>query len=492
MEQASFGELGRNIISLVELAALGKWPEAEALHVKAMRQVSSLKEKRREKHSAEIRKRLDKCSCRCGNLLSAVLTASGRWQQVEIILTEMSLVAQRTLHEGDAEVLESIQNLVEVLERHGNLQEAEKISSKAVQICRRCFEGDHAYTLTSQNNLATVLQEQGKWQEAEEMHREVLEARRRVLGEIHPDTLGSMTSLANVRQMRDREDWQFRCSLDEPGHAGRVNDAISAVRKAIEGLQDRADDDHPHLLGWRFALAELLLQMNTANCLQEAEDLLQKLVPALQNRYGPEHPLVQTATRDLVFLLEEVGKDAEEWRLNLLRREEEADGAAVLSVEEVFRDSLPGEDEDRERWEEATDLLRDLLLKPRTISGGQIVKAANTSDATSSQARDAPAASASDPASQPSHALVLKPGSSSRSCESSYATSSDSSALWKAALEEKQKERAEREKLPSRDESWIFGTWTDAQGARTTTKQRDRFLLRGMALQMMFGRDSLF
>ena len=31
MEQASFGELGDNIISLVELAVIGKWPEAEAL-----------------------------------------------------------------------------------------------------------------------------------------------------------------------------------------------------------------------------------------------------------------------------------------------------------------------------------------------------------------------------------------------------------------------------------------------------------------------------
>ena len=287
------------------------------------------------------------------------------------------------------------------------------------------------------------------------MHREVLEAMRQVLGENHPETLVSMTSLANVRKMRDREDWQFRYSLDKPGHAGRVNDAISAVRKAIEGLQDRVDDYHPRLLRWRFALAELLLQMNTASCLQEAEDLLQKLVPALQNRYGPEHPFVQTATRDLVFLLEEVGKDAEEWRLNLLRREEEADGAAVLSVEEVFRDSLPGEDEDREGWEEVTELLRDLLLKPRTISGGEIVKAANTSDATSSQARDAPAASASDPASQPSHAVISKPGSASRRCESSYATSSDSSALWKAALEEKQKERAERESLPAMSRGFL-------------------------------------
>ena len=58
MEQASFGELGDNIISLVELAVIGKWPEAEALHAKTMRQVYALKEERVVNHSAKIRKDL--------------------------------------------------------------------------------------------------------------------------------------------------------------------------------------------------------------------------------------------------------------------------------------------------------------------------------------------------------------------------------------------------------------------------------------------------
>lgn len=84
-------------------------------------------------------------------------------------------------------------------------------------------------------------------------------------------------------------------------HVDRVNDAISAVKKAIEGLQDRVDDDHPSLLLWGFALAELLLQMNTADCLQEAEALLLTLVPALQKRFGPKHPFVKRATREFIF-----------------------------------------------------------------------------------------------------------------------------------------------------------------------------------------------
>ena len=666
MEQASFGKLGENIISLVELAAVGKWPEAEALHAKAMRQVNALKGERVENQSTKIRKRFDECSFRCGNLLASVFTANGRWQQAELILRKVWPIAQLTLHEGNAEVLQCIQNLTNVLKRHGNLQEAERMSRKAVQICRRCFKEDHTYTLVSKNDLATVfgkqgkwqeaeqmhrevlgamcrvlgeshadtlssknnlatelqeqgkwqeaeemhrevlevrcrvlgeshsdtlssrsnlanvlqmqgkwqeaeemhrevlevrcrvlgeshadtlssknnlanvlktqgkskeaeemhrevlqvrcrilgeshpetlrsrsnfakllegqgkwqeaeeilrevlevmcqvlgeshrdtlgsrnilasvLQKQGKWQEAEEIHREVLEARCRVLGESHPDTLTSMTNVARVCHKRDKEDWQFRFSVGEARHTGRMDYAISTVRQAVVRLQGRVDDDHPSLLRFRFALAELLLQVNAEECLQEAEGLLLKLVPALQKRYGPKDPDVQRATGHLVFLLEEAGKDAEEWRAHLLVTEGEADSTAMFSVEP------PGE----EGWEEVTELLRDVLLKPRTISGGQVVKAANTSDASSS-ARDAPAASALESASQPSHSVVLKPGSSSRSCESSDATSSDSSALWKAALEEKRKEWAERENLsdPSSSQASLSHRQSDAPAA---------------------------
>ena len=209
MEQTSFGELGRNIISLAELAALGKWEEAEALHAKTMRQVDALKRERLQNHSAKIRKSFHECSCFCGNLLASVLTSNGRWQQVELILTEVWLVAKVTLHESNQDVLKSISNVTNVLARQGNWQEAEKMCRKNMQICQRCFEKDHRCTLISKSNLATVLQEQGKWQLAEEMHREVLEAERRVLGvlgESHADTLISTNNLATVLQEQGK--WQ--------------------------------------------------------------------------------------------------------------------------------------------------------------------------------------------------------------------------------------------------------------------------------------------
>ena len=547
MEQASFGQLGKDIISLVELASLGKWAEAEALQKKAMSQVGLLMGDPK-KSIPNVKGRLDKCSSCCGNLLASNLTTKGRWKKAEIVLQELWHLAQLMLPEGNPDLLNSIKNAADVLERSGNLQEAEEMHRMAVQICDRCFEEDHTYTLISMNNLANVLQERGKWQEAEEMYREVLEVRRRFLGEHHPDTLSSRHNLANVLreqgkwqqaeemyrevlevrrrflgehhpdtlssrhnlanvlreqgkwreaeemyrevlevrcrvlgehhpdtlssvnnlavvlqeqgkwheaeamhrevlevrcrvlgkhhpdtlssvknlavvlqekgkwqeaeemqrevlevtrrvlgedhpstlssmnnlalalQQRDRDDWKFRFSLDESSHRGRLEDAITMLRTAIGVQKHRVDDDHPELLLQKYSLAESLLQLNDGCSLQEAEELLLQIVPALQKRYGPQHKRTQKAIGDLVVLLEEHGKDAEEWRQQLNQIENAPDSSALPFGSENLSGEALGDWEGRE---EITELLRDLLgmrfrvarkaiASSETISGKQL------------------------------------------------------------------------------------------------------------------------
>ena len=544
MEQASFQQLGKNIISLVERAAVGKWPEAEALQKKAMNQVMVVMEENPQKDRPKMKKRFDECSCCCGNLLASVLTCQGRWQQAEILLRELWHVAQVTLPDGNPDVLNSIENLADVLQSEGNMQESEKINRIAVRICWRGFGKYHTYTLTSKNNLANVLREQGKWQQAEEMHkevlevrrkalgeshldtlasmnnlalviqkqikwhgadkwqegekwqgaekwqgepqgaekwqeaqklhrevlgarrkalgeshldtlasmnnlanvlqkqgqwqeaedlhREVLEIRRQILGEEHPDTLSSMTNYASVLLERDAQDWQFRYSLTPASHAERVTDALDKLRRAIETLNPRVDDDHPQLLRQKFALAKLLLQINHKSSLQEAENLLLQLYPALQKRYGLRHPRTQEATGDLVFLLEERGKDAEEWRQHLIQIENDIDSSALPCADENLSR------EDWEGCEELTELLRDLLE-------GKLVRARTVCHAIAS-ASSAPSSSAAskiptlrDEAVDRSELLSLSMASAG------YEPSDDASTeFFQAALQEKLQERIER------------------------------------------------
>ncbi len=231
-----------------------------------------------------------------------------------------------------------------------------------------------------------------------------------------------------------------------------MTDAIDKLHRAIEALNPRVDDDHPQLLKQKGALAKLLLQINEESSLQEAENLLLQLVPALQKRYGPQDKRTQKAIGDLVVLLKEHGKDAEEWRQQLNQMENATDSSAVL----LSHEDLSGEDlEDWEGCEETTKLLRDLLGKPRRLGAGQIVKAVAFSDPSSSQAMpsqqslDAAAAETfSVSASQLSHSVASEAGCGYTQSWESFddASSSDAAslALLKAARDMKLKERAER------------------------------------------------
>ena len=167
----------------------------------------------------------------------------------------------------------------------------------------------------------------------------------------------------------------------------------------------------------------------------DLKELLLKTVPALQERYGSKHPLTLRGTRDLVFLLEEQGMDAEEWRQHLPDIEEEAD----VDMDESLEDC-----EDPE----VAELVRDFLGKQHPLSNNQVcrVLSSSASGSTPAAAQDA-ASSAPALSIPPSQGLqVLSEAGSSQCGYMSYATSSDSSTWLKAALQQKLLEREERGK----------------------------------------------
>lgn len=257
--QTSFGQLGKDIISLVD-AATENWAETDDLHEKATQGLVFMGEhlEKQEKKSWIVRRRFNECSWRCGNLLALVLTAKGRWRQAEILLRGLWHLAQLTLPEKNRDVLQSIKNLTKVLERNENLEEAEKMHRMAVAICVRCFKKDHTYTLNGRNNLAIVLKKQGRWQEAEQMHREVLEVRRRVLGENHEDTQRSRNNLASV--LREQGKWQ------------EVEDMY---RELLEVRRRDLSEDHRDILCIRHNLASVLQE---GGKWQEAEQMRREVM----------------------------------------------------------------------------------------------------------------------------------------------------------------------------------------------------------------------
>ena len=402
----------------------GQWQEAEEMHREVL----------------EVRRRVlgqeHPDTLASMNNLANVLREQGQWQEAEEMHREVLEVRRRVLGQEHPDTLASMSNLAMVLREQGQWQEAEEMHREVLEVRRRVLGQEHPDTLNSMSNLANVLRDQGQWQEAEQMHREVLEIRRRVLGEKHPDTLSSMTNLASVLPERDAQDWQFRYSLSLASHVERLTDAIGKLRTAIAAFEQRADDDHPQLLQQNRLLAKLLLQINHESSLDEAENLLLRLVPALQERYGPRHPMTQEATGDLVFLLEEHGNHAEEWRQHLNQMENATDSSALPFADENLST------EDWEGREELTELLRDLLE-------GKLVRAASASSAASSSAaskiptiRDDLVSS--DRSEQLSHSMASEAGYTHHSRESVDASSSDSLAWLRAARDTKLKERNQR------------------------------------------------
>jgi hypothetical protein len=62
----------------------------------------------------------------------------------------------------------------------------------------------HPSTLNSMNNLIIVLQQQRKYKEAEQMQRQTLDLKEKVLGEEHPLTLNSMNNLISVLRQQGK------------------------------------------------------------------------------------------------------------------------------------------------------------------------------------------------------------------------------------------------------------------------------------------------
>jgi len=247
-----------------------------------------------------------------------------------------------------------------------------------------------------------------------------------------------MEHLAKAVAQRDRCDWQFRYSLDQAAHFGRLRDAIDKLRTSIAGQRVRVDDDHPDLLKRRACLAEFLVCMNQASGLTEAEDFLRQTIPALREQYGFKHPLTLRAARHLVFLLEEQGMDAEEWRQHLPEIEEEADMGTEPHADEGLLDS---EDLD------TAELVRDLLEKQHPLANRQVCKvlSSSASGSTPAAAQDASAPCAPTSSIAPiQRCEVVSEADRSQSGYASNSTSSGISGWLKIGLQQKLHELEER------------------------------------------------
>jgi tetratricopeptide (TPR) repeat protein len=119
----------------------------------------------------------------------------GKYEEGERMLQQAVELYEEVLGLEDQSILNSMNDLANVLDEHGKHSEAEYMHRQTLELKEEVLGREHPSTLNNMNNLANVLVDQGKHSEAEHMHRQSLELTAKTLGRKHPTTLSIMNNL---------------------------------------------------------------------------------------------------------------------------------------------------------------------------------------------------------------------------------------------------------------------------------------------------------
>ena len=155
--------------------------------------------------------------------------------------------------------IQALNNLATILiENEGEQASGEQLMKETIQLADKRI-GKHSYLgLVLVNNLATGLGNAGKYEEGLPWYQEAVARKKSVLGSQNESTLHSVYNLA----------WCYH-------KLGRLDEAISLCRVAVEGFEKLGDGYENDALRMRFHLVEFL---NDAGEPQEAEELFGSII----------------------------------------------------------------------------------------------------------------------------------------------------------------------------------------------------------------------
>ncbi len=268
---------------------------------------------------------------------------------------------------NDPELQAHMMNIMgNVYDSLGLYSRAESLLRHAVEIRRRTLGAKNADTLNSMYSLAEVLNEESRYPEAEKLGRETINARRQVLGARHRDTLNSMVLLAKI--------------LDNEGHyptAERLNREVLEIARSVYGPQDAAV---------RLALKNLGIDLAYEGKYAEAEKAFRDELEMDRRAYGLDHPNVLADMNNLAATLqierryveaEKMDLDALEIKRRVLGGEHPSTLMTMGNLAQVLYSE--------KRYPEAEKLLRDTLEIKRKRLGPEsrstLVTVGNLADA---------------------------------------------------------------------------------------------------------------
>jgi eukaryotic-like serine/threonine-protein kinase len=180
-------------------------------------------------------------------------------------------------------LIHGLNSLADVRARRGDGREAELLLRRAIEVRAAAVGHEHPHVAGQVHALAGELFRQRRLDEAESTARDAVSRLERAFGTRHPRVASSLPRLAEIVAARGRlaeADSLYRATLrahaaadaTQPGHGAeirkqyatflqrqrRFDEAETLIHDALAMLgRIYADDDHPHLLDHRRALADL-------------------------------------------------------------------------------------------------------------------------------------------------------------------------------------------------------------------------------------------
>ncbi len=288
-----------------------------------------------------------------------VYTGLGLRSRAENLVTRAVDIRRRVLGPDNADTLDSMSRLSQILYFEGRYPEAEKLQRDTLAAQQRVLGSSDARTLRSMAQLAATLGEEGHYAEGERLEREILEADRKS----HP--LDSRSLMSATRSLG----WTLALE-------GHNLEADKLLREALDLCQRNLGTDHPETLKTAAQLGEIL---HKERRFDEAEKLLRQTIDLERRVLGPEHQETTETMSVLATTLQEAGRFPEaeslyRQTLEIQLRTLGPEHRTVLATITSLGNSLMGEN----RFAEAEKVFRQGFDTQRRVLGPDHPNTLNT------------------------------------------------------------------------------------------------------------------
>ena len=284
--------------------------------------------------------------------LANVLDRKGDVAGAEALSREVLATRQKLLGSEHRDVAASMNNLANILDHKGDYAGAESLYRDALAMSRKLLGNEHLFVAGILNNLANVLHEDGRDAEAEILSREALAMKRKLFGSEHPSVANTLDNLGRI--------------LDQKGdYAGaeRLHRDAVAMRRKLLG------NEHPDLA---ISLTSLAQVLDDKGDYAGAEALSREALAMKRKLFGSEHPSVADSLDNLGRILDQKGdyagaerlhRDALAMRRKLLGNEHPDLAISLTNLAQVL--------DDKGDYAGAEALSREALAMRRKLLGNE-------------------------------------------------------------------------------------------------------------------------